>query len=327
MRRAKDPAEASRVAGPVNWPDGPPTSAVVELVRGLEISIGRRVDGSLHGNYQGITPGHGSEPGESRVYQPGDDVRRIDWNVTARTQETYVRDQIADRDLEAWLVVDSSAAMRFGTITMEKAQVALAAAACIGFLTVRNKNRIGAVLVAGPHIKVMPPRTGRDQVRAILTNIASPPSSEHLGRSDLAGAIDRVARLSKRRGFVSVIADFPVGQPGGDAWIDSLTRLGLRHDILAIPIHDPRERNVPPIGIVNLSDPSTGRTREVRITADVQRRFAEGAAAQVEQQQSAMRRAGSDVIELRTDSDWLGTIIGHVRRRAVQVVNAQVIRR
>ena len=322
MRRAKD-----AVAGPVNWPDGPPTTAVVELVRGLEISIGRRVDGSLHGNYQGITPGHGSEPGESRVYQPGDDVRRIDWNVTARTQETYVRDQIADRDLEAWLVVDASAAMRFGTIKMEKAQIALAAAACTGFLTVRNKNRVGAVLVAGPHVKVMPPRAGRDQVRAILTNIASPPPSEHLGRSDLAGAIDRVARLSKRRGFVAVIADFPVGQPHGDAWIDALTRLGLKHDILAIPIHDPRERNVPPIGIVTVADPSTGRTREVRVTADVQRKFAEAAASQAEQRQAALRRAGADVIELRTDSDWLGTIIGHVRRRAVQVVNAQVLRR
>jgi uncharacterized protein (DUF58 family) len=322
MKKAKGPSSTSTGAGPVDWPDGPPTTAVVELVRGLEITIGRRVDGSLHGNYQGITPGHGSEPGESRVYQPGDDVRRIDWNVTARTQETYVRDQIADRDLEAWLVVDSSAAMRFGTIKMEKAQVALAAAACIGFLTVRNKNRIGAVLVAGPHIKVMPPRAGRDQVRAILTNVASPPPSEHLGRTDLAGAIGRVARLSKRRGFVSVIADYQ-----GDAWIDALTQLGLRHDILAIPIHDPRERNVPPIGLVTVSDPSTGRTREVRVTADVQRRFAEAAAVQVEQQQAALRRAGADVIELRTDSDWLGTIISHVRRRRVQAVNAQVLRR
>ena len=132
----------------------------IELVRSLEVTISRRVDGSLHGNYQGITPGHGSEPGEARLYQPGDDVRRIDWNVTARTMQTHVRDQIADRDLEAWLVVDVSAAMRFGTATMEKAQVALAAAACVGFLTVRNKNRVGAVLVAGPHLKVMPPRTG-----------------------------------------------------------------------------------------------------------------------------------------------------------------------
>ena len=100
-----------------------------------------------------------------------------------------MRDQIADRDLEAWLVVDVSAAMRFGTATMEKAQVALAAAACVGFLTVRNQNRVGAVLVAGPRLKVMPPRTGTDQVaRHACTAIASPPVSEHLGRSDLAGA-------------------------------------------------------------------------------------------------------------------------------------------
>ena len=99
-----------------------------------------------------------------------------------------------------------------------------------GFGAVRNENRVGAVLVAGPRLKVMPPRTGPDQVRAMLTAIASPPPSEHLGRSDLAGAIDRVARLSKRRGFVAVISDF-----AGDRWATPLARLGLRHDLLAIP--------------------------------------------------------------------------------------------
>jgi len=93
----------------LSWPMGPPTTHVAEMVRGLELTINRRLDGVLHGNHHGITPGHGSEPGESRLYQPGDDVRRIDWNVTARTQETHVREQIADRDLEAWLVVDTSA--------------------------------------------------------------------------------------------------------------------------------------------------------------------------------------------------------------------------
>jgi len=310
------------IGDPVRWPDGPPPAAVVELVRSLEVTIGRRVDTSLHGNYQGITPGHGSEPGESRLYQPGDDVRRIDWNVTARTGETHVRDQIADRDLEAWLVVDVSAAMRFGTAGLEKAQVALAAAACVGFLTVRNKNRVGAALVAGPHLKVMPPKFGRDQVRAIVTSIAAPPPTEHLGRSDLAGAIARVDRLSRRRGFVCVIADF-----AGDTWADPLTRLGMRNDLLAIPIHDPRERDVPPIGLVEVVDPATGRRREVRVTSDVQRKYAHAAAARAAQQLDDLRRAGADVIELRTDSDWLGAIIQHVRRRRVQAVNAQVLRR
>ncbi len=306
---------------PITWPTGAPTEQVAEMVRALELTITRRLDGVLHGNHQGITPGHGSEPGESRLYQPGDDVRRIDWNVTARTRETHVREQIADRDLEAWLVVDTSAAMRFGTATAEKAQIALAAAACVGFLTARNQNRLGAVLVAGPHHKVMPPRNGRDQVRAILASIASPPPSEGLGRSDLAGALDRVAALSRRRGFVAVIADF-----GGPDWADSLARLGLRHDVLAIAIHDPRERDVPPVGLVNLVDPATGAHREIRVTAKVQRRFAEAVAEQLAARDLAVRRAGAELIDLATDHDWLESIVSHVRRKRVQAVNAQVLR-
>jgi uncharacterized protein (DUF58 family) len=310
------------LTGPVAWPEGPPTEQVAELVRTLELTINRRLDSVLHGNYQGITPGHGSEPGEARLYQPGDDVRRIDWNVTARTQETHVRDQIADRDLEAWLVIDTSAAMRFGTARADKAQVALAAAATVGFLTARNQNRLGAVLVAGPHLKVLPPRFGRDQVRAVVSAAASPPPSEGLGRSDLAAAIDRVAVISRRRGFVAVVADF-----NGDDWVDPLARLGLRHDLLAIVVYDPRERDLPPIGLVDVVDPATGRHREVRVTAAVQRRFAAAAQERIDARELALRRAGAQHLELATDTDWLGEIVRHVRRRRVQAVNAQVLRR
>jgi uncharacterized protein (DUF58 family) len=306
----------------VEWPAGPPTDHVAELVRTLELTITRRLDGTLHGNHQGITPGHGSEPGEARLYQPGDDPRRIDWNVTARTQQTHVRDQIADLDLGAWVILDTSAAMRFGTTTAEKAQAALVATATVGFLTARNQNRLGAVLVAGPQLKVMPPRFGRDQVRAVLANAASPPPSEGLGRADLTGAIERVAVVSKRRGFVAVISDFT-----GEAWVDPLARLGMRHDLLAISVHDPRELDVPPIGLVQLVDPSTGRRREVRVTAAVQRSFAEAAAEEVERRRFAVRRAGAQLIELATDADWLGAIVGHVTRRRTQAVNAQVLRR
>jgi uncharacterized protein (DUF58 family) len=310
------------LAGPVNWPAGPPTEHVAELVRTLELTINRRLDSVLHGNYQGITPGHGSEPGEARLYQPGDDVRRIDWNVTARTQETHVRDQIADRDLEAWLVVDTSAAMRFGTSLADKSEVALAATATVGFLTARNQNRLGAVLVAGPHLKVLPPRFGRDQVRAIVSCVASPPPSEGLGRSDLVAAIDRVAVVGRRRGFVAVISDF-----AGDDWVDPLARLGLRHDLLAIAVYDPRERDIPPIGLVDVVDPATGRHREVRVTSAVQRRFAAAAAERVAARDLALRRAGAELLELATDADWLATIVQHVRRKRVQAVNAQVLRR
>ena len=291
-------------------------------MRTLELTITRRLDGALHGNHQGITPGHGSEPGEARLYQPGDDPRRIDWNVTARTNETHVRDQIADRDLEAWVVVDMSAAMHFGTTVAEKAQAGLVATAAVGFLTARNQNRLGAVLVAGPHLKVMPPRHGRDQVRAVLANAAAPPASEGLGRSDLPAALDRVAVVSRRRGFVAVISDF-----GDETWVDPLVRLGLRHDLLAIAVHDPRELDVPPVGMIDVVDPSTGRRREVRVTPAVQRRFAAAASEAVERRRFAVRRAGADLIELATDGDWLAEIVAHVTRRRTQAVNAQVLRR
>jgi len=306
----------------VTWPMGPPTTQVAEMVRALELTINRRLDGVLHGNHQGITPGHGSEPGESRLYQPGDDVRRIDWNVTARTQDTYVRMQIADRDLEAWLIVDTSAAMRFGTVAAEKSQIALAAAACIGFLTARNQNRLGALLVSGPHVKVMPPRNGRDQVRAVLSSIASAPAVDGQGRSDLGAACERVAAISKRRGFVAIVSDFH-----GLDWSDSLARLGMRHDLLCVAIHDPRERDIPPVGLIELVDPATGAHREIRVTADVQRRFAAAVAEQITARDQAIHRARAELIDLATDHDWLASIITHVRRKRMQSVNAQALRR
>jgi len=304
------------------WAQGPPTESVAELLRTLELTINGRLDGVLHGNHRGLTPGHGSEPGESRLYQPGDDVRRIDWNITARTNETYVREQIADRDLTAWLVVDASATMQFGTVTNDKAQVATAAAACIGFLTARNQNRLGAVLVAGPAIHVVPPRSGANQVRAVLSTLAGPPPSEGLGAADLAGALDRVGALANRRGFIAVISDFP-----GDQWSHALGRLSMRHDLLAITVHDPREYDVPPIGLVNVIDPATGVSREVHVTAKVQKKFAKAAAAERSRRTDALGRSGADIIELLTDGDWLGTIVEHTRRKRVQSVRGDGIGR
>jgi uncharacterized protein (DUF58 family) len=316
-------ADGDRTSGTEGtWAQGPPTKTVTELLRTLELTISRRLDGVLHGNYQGLTPGHGTEPGESRPYQPGDDVRRIDWNVTARTNETYIRNQIADHDLTAWIVVDTSAAMRFGTVPNDKATTALAAAAVIGFLSARNQNRVGAILVAGPDIHVVPPRAGKNQVRAILSTIASAPSSEGRGTADLAGALDRVGAVGKRRGFVGVISDF-----AGDTWVGPLGRLGLRHDLLAVTIHDQREYDIPPIGLVHLTDPSTGRTREVRVTANVQRKFADAAAEQRLGRLDSIGQSGAEVIELSTDGDWLGSIVQHVQRRRTQAVRGGVLRR
>jgi uncharacterized protein (DUF58 family) len=313
------PAAVARPAAQ-GWVQGPTPDTVAEHLRSLELMITRRLDGVLHGNHRGLTPGHGSEPGESRQYQPGDDVRRIDWNVTARTNETFVREQIADHDLSAWLVVDVSATMDFGTQANDKAQTAMAAAATVGFLTARSQNRLGAVLVAGPRLHVMPPRAGQNQVRAILASLASAPPAEGAGAADLAGALDRVGAIAHRRGFVAVVSDF-----AGEDWIESLGRVGLRHEMLALVVSDPREHDVPPIGLVELIDPATGRTREIRVTAKVQKRYVEAAAAERTGRLAALRRAHAEIVELSTADDWLASIIRHVQRKRVQAVRGGVM--
>lgn len=303
--------------------DGDPGDTdIAEIIRSLEITITRRLDGVLHGNHQGITPGHGTEPGESRRYEPGDDVRRIDWNVTARTRETHVREQIADRDLEAWLVIDTSAAMSFGTARTLKASVALSAAGAVGFLTARNQNRLGAVIVAGPKVSVVPPRGGRLQVQAILRTAALAQAPDGTGAADLASGLDRVGAIAARRGFVAVISDF-----ADSAWHDPLARLGLRHDLLALAVNDRREADLPPIGLVSMVDPATGAAREIRVTAGVQRRFAERAAQRRREREHAIRRANAELIELSTDGDWLGAIVRHVQRRRIQAVRGEALRR
>ena len=301
-------------AEPVRWPAGPPTDALAEMLRTLELTVTRKLDGYLHGQYQGLTPGHGSEIGESRMYQIGDDVRRIDWNVTARTRELYVRDQIADRDLEGWLVVDVSAPMRFTTVGPQKASLALGAAAAVGFLTARNQNRLGAVLVAGPQMRTFPPRPGRPQVRGILHAVGMPPDSQGRGRADLAGALERVGSLARRRGFVTVISDFLTKD-----WQRPLGTLALRNDVLAVEILDPRELDIPAVGYVALADPATGEVREVHMTPDLQRRYRAAAQAQRDATRDAIRSAGADHLVLRTDADCVAGLIQHVRRRKVQI--------
>ena len=159
-------------------------------------------------------------------------------------------------------------------------------------------------------------------MRAVLALLSAPPESEGLGNADLARAIDRVGAIANRRGFVAVISDFR-----GDEWQPSLARLSLRHDLLAVTVHDPREYDVPPIGLVEVTDPATGARREVRITARVQERFIAAAREERDRRAEALGRSRADVIELSTDGDWLGAIVQHTRRRRVQAVRGDGISR
>lgn len=290
-----------------------------EVLRRLELTVTRRLDGLLHGDYRGLVPGHGSEPGETRQYQPGDDVRRIDWNVTARTIEPHVRESVADRELETWVVLDASASMAFGTAACEKRDLALAATAAVGHLTSRGGNRIGAILAPAPDgtATTVPARSGRVHLQALLRRTlgalrpeTSPPPV------GLAAALERTLRTVRRRGLVVVVSDFL--DPG--PWDKPLRALATRSEVLAVEVVDPRELALPDVGMVQLVDPETGDVREVN-TSDsrFRRRFTEAAASQREAVARRIRRAGADHLVLSTDRDWLVDLARFVAWRRQRV--------
>lgn len=282
-----------------------------DVLRQLELAVNRRLDGLLHGDYRGLVPGHGSEPGDARMYQPGDDVRRIDWNVTARTQQTHVRETIADRELEARVVVDMTPSLDFGTALCEKRDLAIAATAAIGHLTARLGNRVGVDIVTADGITGVPPRQGRAHIQSILRRMIATPR-EGSGRADLSEAIARLASSQHRRGLAVVISDFLA--PEG--WAHQLRKANGRHETLAIEIVDPRELELPDVGILAVVDPETGEHREVATSSGrLRRRYAEAAAEQRSEIAASIRWAGADHLVLRTDRDWLFDMVRFVAMR------------
>ncbi|MBV9823534.1 MAG: DUF58 domain-containing protein, partial [Actinobacteria bacterium] len=163
-----------------------PAGQAEAVLRRLEYTVRNKLDGLLLGSYLGLVPGPGSEPGESRQYHPGDDVRRMDWPVTARTTVPHVRQTIADRELETWLVVDLSPSLDFGTVAMEKRELVLAAATAVSHLTTKAGNRIGAVLTTGERIVRVPAAPGTDHARYLMRKLAGTPKAAEGRRGDLA---------------------------------------------------------------------------------------------------------------------------------------------
>jgi uncharacterized protein (DUF58 family) len=274
----------------------------------LQLLVTRKLDGLLQGDYLGLLPGPGSEPGESREYRPGDDVRRMDWPVTARTQVAHVRQTIADRELETWLAVDLSASLDFGTARSTKRDLAIAAAAAVTHLTVRGGNRIGAVIGNGETVVRLPARPGRVESQGLLRAIARTPSRP--GRTDLGALVDSLNRPPRRRGVCAVISDF-MAPP--EQWARPLRRLAVRHDVLAIEISDPRELELVDVGILAVADPETGEVHEVQ-TSDrrLRERFAVAARQERAAVAAAIRSSGAGHLKLRTDSDWLLDIVKFV---------------
>ena len=209
--------------------------ATERMLRRLELRVVRRLEGLLHGQHQGLLPGAGSEPAEARTYQPGeDDVRRMDWNVTARTTVPHVRDLVADRELETWALVDLSASMDFGTVGPDKRELAVAALAAVGFLTGRSGNRFGALVLHAGGVASWPARTGRAALYGLLRSLLAAERPAPGGRPlPLASAVEALARGRRRRGLRVVVSDFldPVGPDGVFGWEPPLRQLAARHQV------------------------------------------------------------------------------------------------
>jgi uncharacterized protein (DUF58 family) len=281
------------------------------LLRALEVSIGRRVEGLLAGDFRSNLLGAGSELAMVRPYAPGDDVRRIDWNVTARTGEPHVRVDLAERVLVTWLALDTSASMQFGTADRRKADVAEGVAVALGHLATRRGNRLGVVTFGGASPHMLSPRQGRAGLVGLLSALRTESDDRSAGPTSLRDALARTGALARQKSLVAVVSDFR----GPRDWRGPLLELAGHHDVIAVEIRDPREQELSNVGLLWLVDPETGRQLRVDTRSRrLRERFAVAAAAERTEVSRTFSSAGVRHVVLTTSGDWLRTLVVFLRR-------------
>ncbi|MDR2620104.1 MAG: DUF58 domain-containing protein [Propionibacteriaceae bacterium] len=301
-------------------------------LRRLELTIVRRLEGFLQGDHLGLLPGPGSEPGDARIYAPGqDDVRRMDWAVTARTTVPHVRDTVADRELEIWALLDVTPSMNWGTAGVTKRDLGIAAIATIGFIAQRVGDRFGGLILKPDEVKALPARTGRSALYGLLGKMLEESIvPDHApGDLNLAEGIEELLRRQRRRGLRVVVSDFlTAGEAEVDpsvppAWERALRRLAVRNQVLCIEIVDAAELAFPDVGDILIRDPETEFSRYVN-TSDPKARELVDAASRKQRDRVAiaLKRAGVAHLQLATDRDWVQDIAHFVlnyRRTATYI--------
>ena len=273
-----------------------------EALRALQIDVVRRLQGMLAGDYRSSRFGDGTELAQLRPYVPGDDVRGIEWNVTARTGEPYVRVNLAERVLVTWLLLDCSPSMHFGTADRRKADVAEGVAIAIGHVATRRGNRLGVITFGDAKPTILPPHQGRAGLLGLLEALQREQTVEGGGATSLGDAVGHTASIARQRGVVVIVSDFR----GPLDWRKPLLRLMSRHDVIAVEVRDPREQELPNVGDIWLVDPETGR--QVRVdtrSSSLRERFAEAAAEERSGVARVLSALGVRHAVLSTSGDWL----------------------
>jgi uncharacterized protein (DUF58 family) len=286
------------------------------LLMRLEWTVIRKLDGLLQGDYRTLFRGFGLDLADLREYQPFDDVRHIDWNVTARTQIPHVRVFTEDRDVTAWLLLDLSPSVDFGSGTVSKRQMLGEFAAVVARLLTRRGNKVGAILCNGQDDFVIPPRSGRRHVLDLAEQIFSRPRLLRAPQTDLGAFFRRSLNVIRRRSLIFVVSDF-ISKPG---WERALSMLSHRHEAIAVRLVDPMDAALPDIGLLAIQDPETGEQLFVDTTDKAfRRRFATMAAQSEEAQMEAFSGAGVDVLELSTGDDLIDAVMRFAGLRKARI--------
>jgi uncharacterized protein (DUF58 family) len=292
------------------------------ILQRLEWTVIRRLDGLLQGDYRTLFRGFGLDLAELREYQVGDDVRYIDWNVTARMQNPYVRLYNEDREVTAWFLLDLSPSVDFGTVDTLKRDLLIDFVGMLARLFTRNGNRIAAILYGGAVQGVIPPRNGKAQVLHLLDTLLAQPKLNRAPPTDLTVLLTAALRILQRRSLVFLVSDF-ISQPG---WDKPLGMLSQRHEVIAIRLFDPREIELPDIGPVFMEDAETGE----QIYLDThdrgfRKRFVEAARRRETELRSAFSHAGVDVLSLSTEQDLIREIIRFATMRKRRSIIARSV--
>lgn len=285
-----------------------PTSASTpeRILQRLDWQVIRRLDGMLQGDYRSLFYGYGVDFADLREYQSEDDIRYIDWNVTARMDSPYVRQYVEDREITGWFLLDLSPSVDFGTVQNLKRTVLIDFVTTMARLLTRHGNRVGAIFYDSRVERTIPARGGRNQVLRLVDDLLKQPSLSRAPFTDLTPLFESALNTIKRHSLVFVLSDF-ICTPG---WERPLTLLNQRHEVLAVRLWDPREVELPNVGLIVMQDAETGEQLYVDTNNKrFRRRFQESAQQRETALKETFKRSGIDVLSLSTDEDMVRAIV------------------